>query len=390
MGKIQKLNHVDAMRGIAILMVILVHTSQKVHFESGALHLLCAYGQMGVQLFFVASAFTLCNSSTIRSGEVNGTVNYFIRRFFRVAPLYYVGILFYGAISILENVYKSGAIIPADQYTYANILSNIFFIHGFNPQANNNIVPGGWSIGTEFAFYAVFPPLFLVLDKTVKSLRCGALWVILIWAICLASIYSSYAIFGKEIHNNNFIYFNLINQLPVFVLGMAFFKLWQHDLWPIIQKTSNFLGFCFFSIVSMVLFHWGANWTFAIIPVISGLSFVFLFQFLKGDCLINNVIIRRIGRVSYSMYLFHFVFAHKLSSVLSPHMKNYIPGAVALVLLYAGSVVATFGVAVISERYIEKPFINLGRNVVIAIASLVQPSVPPDGLAAASRRQGRV
>lgn len=56
-------------RGLAILAVILVHTSQKVDIGAGRLALLAAYGQMGVQLFFVASAFTLCNSWQAREAE---------------------------------------------------------------------------------------------------------------------------------------------------------------------------------------------------------------------------------------------------------------------------------------------------------------------------------
>jgi peptidoglycan/LPS O-acetylase OafA/YrhL len=67
----KNLDYVDAMRGIAILMVILVHTSQNIKIESELISLFCRYGQMGVQLFFVASAFTLCNSAENRNNEPN-------------------------------------------------------------------------------------------------------------------------------------------------------------------------------------------------------------------------------------------------------------------------------------------------------------------------------
>ena len=62
-GAEQKLDYIDIARGIAILMVMLVHTSQAVNGVSQLVGDIDRYGQMGVQLFFVASAYTLCFSS---------------------------------------------------------------------------------------------------------------------------------------------------------------------------------------------------------------------------------------------------------------------------------------------------------------------------------------
>lgn len=83
----KKLEHIDALRGVAILMVMLVHVSQKISGLSSKIILLSGYGQMGVQLFFVISAYTLWLSSAKRKDEQNKLLNYFIRRVFRIAPL---------------------------------------------------------------------------------------------------------------------------------------------------------------------------------------------------------------------------------------------------------------------------------------------------------------
>lgn len=91
-----KRNYIDSIRGIAILMVVLVHTGQITLLVSKSQHftfiqpLLVKYGQMGVQLFFVASAYTLCLSSFNRKNETNKFTKYAIRRYFRIAPAYYI------------------------------------------------------------------------------------------------------------------------------------------------------------------------------------------------------------------------------------------------------------------------------------------------------------
>ena len=185
--------------------------------------------------------------------------------------------------------------------------------------------------------------------------------------LSLLTVYLVGMLSGHEVRNNSFIYFSLINQFPVFVIGVVFFKIHSYGVSFVKSKAASFLWFAFFSIMSMSLFSSGINFLFALIPVISGISFLFLFDFLKNDRIINNAAIRRIGRVSYSMYLFHFIFAHEASGAIAPYLERYVPAAVALVILYGGVVAATFLVSNISEWCIERPFIKLGNSIVSAL-----------------------
>lgn len=68
----KRLRFIDALRGYAILGVIIVHVSQKV--ELGAFFkLILTQGQMGVQLFFIMSAYTMFFTLDYRKGkEKNG------------------------------------------------------------------------------------------------------------------------------------------------------------------------------------------------------------------------------------------------------------------------------------------------------------------------------
>ena len=79
---------VDALRGIAILMVVLVHTQIYTPAASGRLATVVGAGARGVQLFFVISAFTLFSTSLQRfPKEPKPRRSFYLRRAFRILPL---------------------------------------------------------------------------------------------------------------------------------------------------------------------------------------------------------------------------------------------------------------------------------------------------------------
>ncbi len=90
----KKYEYIDSLRGIAILLVILTHVRQHLRFFPELINQITLDGHLGVQLFFIVSAFTLTMSYYSRINEQNKTKNFFIRRFFIIVPLYYLAIVF--------------------------------------------------------------------------------------------------------------------------------------------------------------------------------------------------------------------------------------------------------------------------------------------------------
>src|SRR6267142_3828703 len=181
----QKLNYIDALRGIAICGVLVVHCGQagKNNYSS-ILQNMILNGAIGVQLFYVASAFTIFLTFAARyDKEINPTANFFIRRFFRISPMYYAGILYYLFQDGLGARYWLG---DAAQVSTWNILSNVFFFHSFSPYWITSVVPGGWSIAVEMFFYCSVPFLFL----RIKNLNHAVLFFVftLILRIILNSL----------------------------------------------------------------------------------------------------------------------------------------------------------------------------------------------------------
>lgn len=104
---------------------------------------------MGVELFFVVSAFSLCLSMPSHGRDARPILGFAIRRFFRIAPLFYLMIVFMSYRNI------SGVVID-----WKSISLNILFLFNLVPGYQVSIVPAGWTIGVEMVFYLIFPVLY--------------------------------------------------------------------------------------------------------------------------------------------------------------------------------------------------------------------------------------
>ena len=155
--------YIDAIRGYAILLVIAVHSSQYFNDLPDTVRTLADQGARGVQLFFVASAMTLGMSWQARH---DGTVPFYIRRFFRIAPMYYLSIpLFLWGRGFGPSIYAP------DGIGWRHVAMAATFTHGWMPDTITSVVPGSWSIADEMMFYAVFPLLMLGLNRVRFSNR---------------------------------------------------------------------------------------------------------------------------------------------------------------------------------------------------------------------------
>ena len=162
----------DAGRAIAVVGVVAVHLSFQFPNLPHSVALIARMGQYGVQLFFVISAITIFMTLEADRERFCAarhiTLRFYIKRFFRIAPLYYVAIAIYGLISwgALRSGYERAWVLGA--HSPADILLNVLFLHALSPSAINNVVPGGWSIGVEMLFYLLAPLIFFFTLNRVR------------------------------------------------------------------------------------------------------------------------------------------------------------------------------------------------------------------------------
>jgi len=363
------LEFVDALRGLALLGVVLVHTSQWVAGLSPVTAEIMGYGGFGVHLFFVTSAFTLFVSLHRRSGsEAHPTVNYFLRRFFRIAPLFWLAILFYVKWNGTGPQYWAPHGI-----TPMSVLATAAFVHGWSATVINSVVPGGWSIAVEMNFYLLVPFLFTRLTNLRRCLWFFIACVVGQWAVNAAMR----PVFVRLLAPDEQYLADLMHalwlptQLPVFAAGFALYYVLapsfarpQGDISPASRDDRPSAGLVLVTALAVV-----AQLRLAPPSTFAGSMFAILAAGLafRPSWLLVNAGTRYLGVISYSGYIVHFAVLDVAGRVIR-HF-TVLPGypLTHLAVLYAAVMLGTILIATATTRLIEDPARQLGR---LLIASL--------------------
>jgi peptidoglycan/LPS O-acetylase OafA/YrhL len=313
--KSAKLDYINAVRGIAILLVVMLHVSRAVIKSlPDTFAYICSKGAYGVQLFFVASALTLFISYNNRvQTEGNHTKrNFFLRRFFRISPMYYLAAITYSIIFYYIPQYNDGKPL-----VIWKVLANVLYVNGVLPGAINYDPPGGWSVGVEMLFYLCLPFLF----ARIKSYRSAITWFVVLTACSMILKFVIRHILiahGTDYKGPEtwFLYYWFPNQFPVFFLGfILFFALKK---FRIESRTTTYVLFALsiFSLAATSYFMPVLDPNFIVPEHIVVAVFFSINIFLLAQhplMLINNRVTRFLGEISFSLYLVHFIVVYLLA-----------------------------------------------------------------------------
>lgn len=345
----KEFKYIDALRGYAIIAVIIVHISHTEGLKLTETFLkIVTQGARGVQLFFIVSSLTLFMSYELRSKvELNPVRNFFIRRFFRIAPMYYLAIIYY--------IFQNNLIPNSTQ----GVLLNTFFLHGFSVNWINTIVPGGWSIGVEMMFYCCLP-FFFTRITNLKS----AINFLLVSLILKGFVEFSIKLLVEQTNVemfNNFLFFYLPSQLPIFALGAILYQLLKSGIEEIKEITNSqimiFLIFLFYYLITRDQIFINDNLLFGI----GFLVFALLMSRSNSKLLINSYICL-IGKVSYSLYLVHFIVIYWLGQkYFFLYFNNgIIDYFFRLIMVISIGTIISFAL----NKLIELPFQTLSKTII--------------------------
>lgn len=294
----KKLQYIDAIRGYAILGVLLVHASQfGVALKSDMGNTILLKGARGVQLFFIASAMTLFYSYYKKGGYYKfNAKDFFIRRFFRLAPMFYLAIIY----NLFQKNYSGGYAINLTNLP--SILSAFTFSLSLHPFWVSAIVPGGWSIGVEAIFYVILPLLFTIIDNIQKAFNLFVFAII--FRFFLQSFFLLHPMINEPNHWNSFLIYYFPNQFPVFAIGIFLYFL-------IFEKAKIVFSnqIIIILLLVIVLFQSVTGYDFFIPENVSFSLWLGCFTWYLSEFnsrIIVNPIINYLGKISFSLYVVHF------------------------------------------------------------------------------------
>ncbi|VVT13049.1 Acyltransferase protein [Sphingomonas sp. EC-HK361] len=172
-----RIDHLDGLRGLAALWVLIGHCMILTGFHLPVL----GQPDLGVDLFILLSGFLMTFQYDLRKGREDWGapatwIGFWVRRFFRLSPLYFcllivalmAGTQMYADRLLIDN-FLHHAPQSAERYTDGsakNIVLHLTYAFGLLPDYAFRTPLPDWSLGLEMQFYAVFPFAILLVRKT--------------------------------------------------------------------------------------------------------------------------------------------------------------------------------------------------------------------------------
>jgi peptidoglycan/LPS O-acetylase OafA/YrhL len=180
--KMIKLNYrnqqVDFLRGMAILVVLILHFNLSYHLDQSALNNIfsldfikrvASNGNYGVTMFFVISGFLITTTSLERYGKLSNVdvVGFYIFRFARIMPCLVLALTIIFVFNLMHiSIFENS---PHTTSMFLGIFSVLTFWHNILMEKIgyfNYCLNIYWSLSVEEIFYITFPLLCFFFKKT--------------------------------------------------------------------------------------------------------------------------------------------------------------------------------------------------------------------------------
>ena len=337
---------IDGLRAIAVLMVLIFHLNPT--WLSG--------GFIGVDVFFTISGF-LITQILIEKKELPYS-QFILARFRRLAPAMALVILSVVLIgTFIISLPSEISSLTKSVITSSSYISNIFYFstsNYFDSTKESNMLLHTWSLAVEWQFYFIYPFFIYIFAR-------GRFAVLTLLAITIFSLISAVVYIGSNI---DAVFYLTPFRAFEFSLGGLVFALLKNPKVRKLKPKNLFaieapiiLGICLLIFLSITYNEdttfpglnalWVSIATCSIL--LTGLTFS---QNSKTVLMLDNSVMRYIGAISYSLYLWHWP--------IIIGVRMYVP-ELSIVNLATVTFVC-FVSAALTHRYVEN---QLRRNTLL-------------------------
>ena len=211
----------DAYRGFAVMAIVVVHLMFRSQWvpESDIARSLFISGFLGVDVFFLISGFVMFLPVAAR-GTLGDVRAFFIRRFARIAPAFYVAMFVTLALLPLLLPDTSDPRLPP--HDVLSVIAHLLFVHNEVSIAYDAYYPGFgvnpafWTLSIEIIFYALLPLVAVrYLRRPFVGVAIAAVFT-LVWRLALdpPHDYVQNALNPSDLHQ-------VWKQFPLFAVDFA-------------------------------------------------------------------------------------------------------------------------------------------------------------------------
>jgi peptidoglycan/LPS O-acetylase OafA/YrhL len=292
-------------------------------------------------------------------------MKFVIRRLFRLYPVYLIAIIC--ATFLVSQMYMNreeillfftgnsltiwGGESKHETPTLIGFVSHLFFAHGIIPGQDSTLLSVAWSLSLEMQFYVLFPILFALLFHNKSR--------IIILPVTVLAVIISFVTLKFYTH-----WFAmpsvLIFKFPIFLLGML-----------MASACLNKMRWRYFFAAALLILPFENKMTivvallvmmFLTLDKLKGYLNPVVFKFIS---FFRNVLSSKAAKlgadISYSLYLFHMIL---MPFVIKFFINLGISKYQVLGLSFVTFIVLSILISYIGYVAVEKPFINIGKNVV--------------------------
>jgi len=331
-------------------------------------------GYLGVDVFFVLSGFLITSLLIGEWDKRDGAVsfrNFYARRALRLFPA--LACVIVGALVLALALRQSGGYA---QSTFSGLPWVIGYVGNWSEALRYGTLGAlghTWSLAVEEQFYLLWPALFVLLMR--RRSRRGQLALLL--ALLAAAEMAARAVLAHAGANPSRLYFGTDSHSDGLLLGaaVAFWLSSGHAarLTPAahqLLRAGTWLGTTLLAILFVFGNLTAAPWQISAAVLASGMIMTGL---VAGDhpAALNRLLSAKaavwIGRRSYGLYLWHYVVFAAAWTGYGHYLRSH-PAArtttqhLIYTALFGAAAIASFIIAAISYRFIERPILRLKRR----------------------------